>query len=320
MLNSLLLAGSALMSDNRHSVHDGKFFSDAVWTAQPRAPNERSLHERLRGRFFRRRMRTQKPSIPSLDANPLTPRLPPCEPEETFVPEVSWTVHDGQYFADALRRGRAQCPNERRALKLNLGAHGLSCRTVAREERNVTKALTHALQTPDVAEIRALLKSGAVSVNTRLENGWTPLMYASSLGHKMAVVELLQRGADHSLKQGQGCTALMFASMVGSLPIVDLLLVATADPKATDSQGLSATMYASLKGHGDVISRLLLAGGETRSVTARREMEVHFKTVASTSAGSCSQQPGQSTTVQAKLVVQDKPARSAKGRRKARPS
>lgn len=242
----------------------------------------------------------QTPSIPSHLTNPLAPRLP-AEPEPSSPVGSArdpWSVHDGQFFASQVRSGQAKSPNERRLLS-QLGGNADSSST--------GPGLIAACEASSMPRIRALLREGA-DINCRDPKGWTPLMYASSLGHKMAVVELLQRGADHSLRQSQGCTALMLASMANQLPIVELLLEAHADPHAADSHGVTALAYASLWGHEAVIRRLLQAGARPTTRSRQRDTTLSFEP-----ASPSSRRAGVVATLH---VHERRPKRSPAGRSK----
>ena len=54
----------------------------------------------------------------------------------------------------------------------------------------------------------ALLSSGAVDIDQGDQNGFTPLMFASVLGHSGVVRILLHKGANASMVADGGCTAL----------------------------------------------------------------------------------------------------------------
>ena len=61
------------------------------------------------------------------------------------------------------------------------------------------------------------------NVNIKIQNDWTPLMFASANGHEAVVKTLLQIGADpHSMATGG--TALIFAAANGHHHIVKALL------------------------------------------------------------------------------------------------
>ena len=57
--------------------------------------------------------------------------------------------------------------------------------------------------------------------------GWTPLMYASYVGHDTVVNLLLESGADTSLGTDSGLTALMVAAGCGNESICYFLLQVT---------------------------------------------------------------------------------------------
>jgi len=74
-------------------------------------------------------------------------------------------------------------------------------------------------------EVTRLLDGGQ-NINSRDENGWTPLIAAANQGQTEIVQLLLARGADASLKDYEGYTALRYARTGGYSRIVELLQTA----------------------------------------------------------------------------------------------
>jgi ankyrin repeat protein len=123
------------------------------------------------------------------------------------------------------------------------------------------KALTIAAQQGNVIAVRAALKAGA-DVNKKYEHGYclTPLMYATLVGHREIVEELLAMGADIDAKDDDyERTALMQAILLGHEEIVTLLIDNRADVNAQDNYGWSPLMMLFLAEAG--ILPLLLEDG-----------------------------------------------------------
>lgn len=100
-------------------------------------------------------------------------------------------------------------------------------------------------------------------INSKTENGKTPLMFAISLpdpGLRMKFTRLLlEKGADVNCQEGQGRTALSLACELGHLDVVKLLVQFNADPEIQDAWGNSALMYAACSGHSQVLEFLIRA-------------------------------------------------------------
>jgi ankyrin repeat protein len=69
---------------------------------------------------------------------------------------------------------------------------------------------------------RLLIENGA-NVNTKANNGWTPLMWAARGGIDWLVRLLIEKGADINARNNDGDTALMWAELEGHKHVVRLL-------------------------------------------------------------------------------------------------
>jgi len=91
-------------------------------------------------------------------------------------------------------------------------------------------------------------------VQIKDNDGWTPLMCASSNGHTECAKLLLDSGADVNIKSNDGWTPLMWASSKGRTECVKLLLECGADTTIVDKDGKTASMLS----HNSDITQLLL--------------------------------------------------------------
>jgi len=110
--------------------------------------------------------------------------------------------------------------------------------------------------------VRSLLQGSAMTDlrdHCPSGRGWTPLMYAASLGHMAIAHLLLGHGADVNVSDRDGQTPLIIAANAGHTAMVLLLIKAGADSSGQDHYGNTALSYArNAKGCGDelVLDRL----------------------------------------------------------------
>lgn len=102
--------------------------------------------------------------------------------------------------------------------------------------------------------------------------GWTPLMYASYLGHKHLVEYLISRSCDALNENKEGRTPLMLAAMCGNVSIVEYLTAKCGKQalQQTDKRNFTALVHAVASGHQDV-AETLLRGGSSPNVTEHKK-------------------------------------------------
>ncbi|PYH88778.1 hypothetical protein BO71DRAFT_467058 [Aspergillus ellipticus CBS 707.79] len=111
--------------------------------------------------------------------------------------------------------------------------------------------------------IKFLLRKGA-DVDALDIDGWTPLHYACSGGHKAAAEILVIRG--HSMiNQGdfEGKTPLFWSCAKGRTEIVTILLAAKANFETPSHRGDTPLIIASNNGHAAAAKKLVDAGAKT---------------------------------------------------------
>lgn len=92
-------------------------------------------------------------------------------------------------------------------------------------------------------EVLRLLNKGAY-INTRTDDGVTPLMYAVENQHTLVVKILLANGANPNLNDFRGTPALIAAVKNGNLEICELLIRKGADIDKPDALNRTPLMYA----------------------------------------------------------------------------
>ena len=128
-------------------------------------------------------------------------------------------------------------------------------------------ALLSACWKGDLFKMRQLIKEGC-DVNTRGENGTTPLITAAIWGHNQVVVELIRKGARVNVKDKLQRTALYCASCWGHCSVVKTLCAAGADTNVQDHRGLTPLMRAAVEGSDEMVCELIRAGASVNVVTS----------------------------------------------------
>ena len=123
---------------------------------------------------------------------------------------------------------------------------------------STTATLYKACSENNLALVETCLKDGQGVDQKKKESGreWTPLMIASTKGHKRIIKILLEYGAKVDLQTKNGWTALLLASQNGHTEIVQLLHEYGAQVDLQRNSGGTALMSASLNGHTEVVKLL----------------------------------------------------------------
>lgn len=94
----------------------------------------------------------------------------------------------------------------------------------------------------DVNQLARCLSSGD-SIDTRDADGWSPLFWAASRGHKAAVEFLIASKANVNLRTNTTAFALYFVACFGRMDVCEVLLRAGAD-RDMEYEGKSAAQWA----------------------------------------------------------------------------
>lgn len=134
----------------------------------------------------------------------------------------------------------------------------------------------------NVTAVDQLLELGA-DIETRDDNGFTPLMWATYAGHVSLVEFFLSRGADINATDDFGGSAVHLAVYSNSTSIVSLLVEEGADADGRDYAGWSPLHHAVGWSTPEVVKALLLHGANISSVTLQ---DVEFNLAKDIPAGS----------------------------------
>ena len=126
-------------------------------------------------------------------------------------------------------------------------------------------SLQRAVDQGDVSNVNALISGGA-DVNTRTEDGWTPLMLATIKGYAEVAHALLKQGADVNARNKKGWTALMFAVSMGDLETMRVLLDGKAEIDARDHDGKTPLMQAAGENNLESLRVLVDSGADVNVV------------------------------------------------------
>nr|CCA20877.1 protein kinase putative [Albugo laibachii Nc14] len=156
--------------------------------------------------------------------------------------------------------------------------------------------------------IATLLSDNIVDVNGVGINQTTALHAAAQKNHSKAVKELITRGADHTVRNGDSLTPLHVATQAGNLECVEELVNAGADPNMTDCQGNAAIHMSAEIANIAIAKKLIAAGAKTDVANASGSLPVHLSPIGhpvrvllgsgANLAATNPSQPPKSTTVQ----------------------
>ena len=103
------------------------------------------------------------------------------------------------------------------------------------------------------------------NVNSKDEDGQTPLICSCQSADTRIAELLLNHGADVRIADSHGMTALHWASFKAKQPqLVELLIRSGADPDAVAHEGLTPLHYAAILGFDLNAKALLNAGADPR--------------------------------------------------------
>jgi ankyrin repeat protein len=115
--------------------------------------------------------------------------------------------------------------------------------------------------------IKALLRNGH-ELESRDNNGRTPLSWAAENGYDTVVTLLLEKGAELELRDEDGRTPLSWAASYGNDTFVTLLLEKGAELESRDNNARTPLSWAARNGHDIVVTLLLEKGVSVNSKNA----------------------------------------------------
>uniref|UniRef100_H2YNY9 Uncharacterized protein n=1 Tax=Ciona savignyi TaxID=51511 RepID=H2YNY9_CIOSA len=108
--------------------------------------------------------------------------------------------------------------------------------------------------------VQDLLASKTARPSVVNSMGWSPLMYASYMGHESTVQCLLDATADPNQRTPQGYSSIILASMCGNDHCIHVLIQQGGDINAVDKRGWSALFHSASAGHQQTTEFLIKCG------------------------------------------------------------
>lgn len=105
--------------------------------------------------------------------------------------------------------------------------------------------------------IDKLIVSERVATET---NMWTPLSFASFIGNRKAVIDLIENGADLNFRDANGQSPIILASIAGNIEEIKVLLKHGADINDLDINGSTPLIHASSQGNIETVQFLVKSG------------------------------------------------------------
>ncbi|XP_028263755.1 ankyrin repeat and SAM domain-containing protein 3 [Parambassis ranga] len=125
------------------------------------------------------------------------------------------------------------------------------------EELDVPLDLHTACSIGQYDVVAECIKKHEVDLNGKNIGGWTPLMYASYIGHDNIANLLLEAGVNVNAATAKGLTPLMLAASCGNESIAYFLLQQGAELELKDSRGWTALFHCTSTGHQQMVKFLL---------------------------------------------------------------
>ncbi|XP_074866584.1 ankyrin repeat and SAM domain-containing protein 3 isoform X2 [Carettochelys insculpta] len=134
--------------------------------------------------------------------------------------------------------------------------HGVG-QMICGEELDVPLDLHTASSIGQYEVVQECIQRGEMDLNKRNRGGWTPLMYASYIGHDTIVHLLLEAGVNVNIPTPEGQTPLMLASSCGNESVAYFLLQQGAELEMKDIHGWTALYHCTSAGHQQMVKFLL---------------------------------------------------------------
>ena len=130
-----------------------------------------------------------------------------------------------------------------------------------------------------VAVVGEILNEHPEILNSRNDNGMTPLSQAAYRGQIEIMRLLLAAGADITIGDNENSGPLHNAAVGGSVEAVALLIASGADVNTRDDNGMVPLLYALNYSHPDVARLLIERGADPAASSPRGTTAVHYAVI-----------------------------------------
>src|ERR1022692_1157931 len=137
-----------------------------------------------------------------------------------------------------------------------------------------------AVRAGDVEKVKALLQADPKLVQTRTEDGNTPLHLAALEGHAAVAQVLLDQHAQVNARGLREETPLHMAMYEGHHDLAELLLANKADINAQSASGETPLHIAARKGHRELVELLLSHNAEVNAHDGQGQTPLHLAAAA----------------------------------------
>jgi cytohesin len=181
-----------------------------------------------------------------------------CEPLPT-LDKVLWIVAKNGHTKEVMR-----CMNVNQATR--------SCKMLQKVMREVKgkdgmTQLNYFACKGMISSVNRMLLMKGIDVESRDDNGNTPLINAAAYGFIEIVEMLLNHGARIEGKDDDGCTSLHAASSRGHLSAVNLLINKGANFEVSSVHGWKSLHTAASNGHLKIVKALIEKGADMNALT-----------------------------------------------------
>jgi hypothetical protein len=180
-----------------------------------------------------------------------------CEPLPT-LDKVLWIVAKNGHTNEVMR-----CMNVNQATR--------SCKMLQKVMREVKgkdgmTQLNYFACKGMISSVNRMLLMKGIDVESRDDNGNTPLINAAAYGFIEIVEMLLNHGAKIEGKDNKGLTSLYVACRKGLLPVVNLLINKGANLDASGVNGWRPLHTAAYQGHLKIVKALIAKGANMNAL------------------------------------------------------
>ena len=147
--------------------------------------------------------------------------------------------------------------------------------TVAREDKRGWNTLHRAAQGGDT-DITSLIHTHLPNIESKTDEGFTPLMVAALCGKLHVVKWFLEKGVTVTCESISGWNTLHHAAMGGDTDIISLIHTHLPNIESKTGEGLTPLMLAAFCGKLHVVKWFLEKGATVTSVGSNRWNVLHF--------------------------------------------